>query len=99
MTDLLEKTIAKDDDIVKSGGELIFNPYNEKNKEITLSEVQTILNNYGVVGTVNNIELYKRAFVHCSYTKRPALENQAENITIVERPDDCIPLKVNQMND
>lgn len=93
MTDLLEKTIAKDDDIVKSGGELIFNPYNEKNKEITLSEVQTILNNYGVVGTVNNIELYKRAFVHCSYTKRPALENQAENITIVERPDDCIPLK------
>ena len=93
MTDLLEKTIAKDDDIVKSGGELIFNPYNEKNKEITLSEVQTILNNYGVVGTVNNIELYKRAFVHCSYTKRPALENQAENITIVERPYDCIPLK------
>ena len=93
MTDLLEKTIAKDDDIVKSGGELIFNPYNELNKEITLSEVQTILNNYGVVGTVNNLELYKRAFVHCSYTKRPALENQAENITIVERPYNCLPLK------
>jgi dsRNA-specific ribonuclease/uncharacterized protein YktA (UPF0223 family) len=93
MADLLEKTIAKDDDIVKSGGELIFNPYNEQNKEITLSEVQTILNNYGVVGTVNNLELYKRAFVHCSYTKRPALENQAENITIVERPNNCIPLK------
>ena len=93
MTDLLEKTIAKDDDIVKSGGELIFNPYNELNKEITLSEVQTILNNYGVVGTVNNLELYKRAFVHCSYTKRPVLENQAENITIVERPFNCLPLK------
>ena len=93
MTNLLEKTIAKDDDIVKSGGELIFNPYNELNKEITLSEVQTILNNYGVVGTVNNLELYKRAFVHCSYTKRPALENQAENITIVDRPFNCLPLK------
>ena len=93
MTDLLEKTIAKDDDIIKSGGELIFNPYNELNKEITLSEVQTILNNYGVVGTVNNLELYKRAFVHCSYTKRPSLENQAENITIVERPYNCLSLK------
>ena len=54
---------------------------------------QTILNNYGVVGTVNNLELYKRAFVHCSYTKRPALENQAENITIVDRPFNCLPLK------
>ncbi len=93
MTTLLDKTITKDDDIVKSGGELIFNPYNELNKEITINDVQTILNNYGVVGTVDNIELYKRAFVHCSYTKRPALENQSENITIVDKPLNCLPLK------
>jgi|TARA_A100001015_G_scaffold286795_1_gene355885 dsRNA-specific ribonuclease len=93
MTEMLEKTINKDDDIIKEGGELIFNPFNELNKEITISEVQTILNNYGVVGTVNNIELYKRAFAHCSYTKRPALENQAENIIIVDRPSNCMPLK------
>lgn len=93
MTTLLDKNIIKDDDIVKSGGELIFNPYNELNKEITINDVQTILNNYGVVGTVDNIELYKRAFVHCSYTKRPALENQSENITIVDKPLNCLPLK------
>ena len=93
MTEMLEKIINKDDDIIKSGGELIFNPFNELNKEITLSEVQTILNNYGVVGTVNNLELYKRAFAHCSYTKRPALENQSENIIIVDRPLNCMPLK------
>ena len=64
----LEKVINQDDDIINSGGDLIFNPYNELNKEITLSDVQTILNNYGVVGTVNNMELYKRAFIHRSYT-------------------------------
>ena len=93
MSSILDKIIAKDDDIIKSGGDLIFNPYNELNKEITITEVQTILNNYGVVGTVNNIELYKRAFVHCSYTKRPAIENQQENITIVDKPNNCLPLK------
>jgi dsRNA-specific ribonuclease len=40
-----------------------------------------------------NMELYKRAFVHRSYTKRPHFENVQQNITIVPRPDDCMPLK------
>jgi hypothetical protein len=61
--------------------------------EITLNEVQSILTKYGIPGIVNNIELYKRAFVHRSYTKRPQLENALQNITIVERPPDCMPLK------
>jgi dsRNA-specific ribonuclease len=42
---------------------------------------------------VDNIELYKRAFIHRSYTKRPHLENVAQNITIVEKPRDCMSLK------
>jgi dsRNA-specific ribonuclease len=36
--------------------------------------------------------LYERAFVHRSYTKRPTFENIQQNITIVERPPDCMPL-------
>ena len=27
------------------------------------------------------------------YTKRPAFENLQQNITIVPKPDDCMPLK------
>jgi len=86
------KNILHDDDVIKTDEGLIFNPYNPLNVEITLNEVQSILTKYGVPGIVHNMNLYKRAFVHRSYTKRPSFENIAQNITIVEKPDDCMPL-------
>ncbi len=82
-----------DDDIIRSDEGLVFNPYNPLNVEITLSDVQSILTKYGVPPVVHNLNLYKRAFVHRSYTKRPQFENIQQNITIVEKPDDCMPLK------
>jgi len=85
--------IVKDEDIIKTDEGLIFNPYNSLNTEITLNEVQSILTKYGIPDTVTNLDLYKRAFIHRSYTRRPAFENIQQNITIVERPTDCIPLK------
>ena len=88
MNDLL-----KDDDVVKTSEGLVFSPYNPNNKEITLSQVQSILRTYGLPGEVSNLNLYRRAFVHRSYTKRPALENEENNIIIEERPRDCLPLK------
>jgi len=88
-----EKTLLHDDDVIKSEEGLIFNPYNSLNVEITLNEVQSILTKYGVPGKVNNLNLYKRAFIHRSYTKRPNIENILQNITIVEKPDDCMTLK------
>ena len=91
MTDI--KNINHDDDIIKSDEGLIFNPYNNNNNEITLNDVQSILSRYGVNYKINNIELYKRAFIHRSYTKRPQLANIQENITIVEKPYDCMALK------
>ena len=81
-----------DDDIIKNEDGLIFNPYNSLNVEITLSDVQFILTKYGLPPNVNNLNLYKRAFVHRSYTKRPQFENTQLNIKIVEKPNDCIPL-------
>ena len=84
--------IAHDDDIVKSDEGLIFNPYNPLNFKITLNEVQSILSKYNIPANVTNMALYERAFVHRSYTKRPAFENLSQNITIVERPPDCMPL-------
>jgi dsRNA-specific ribonuclease len=83
---------AHDDDLIKTEDGLIFNPYNPLNVKITLNEVQSILSKYGLPPTVRNLELYQRAFVHRSYTKRPSYENVEQNITIVERPPDCLPL-------
>jgi dsRNA-specific ribonuclease len=87
-----EFKVSHDDDIVNSADGLLFNPYNSNNVEITLSQVQSILTKYGVRGPVHNMALYKRAFVHKSYTKRPQLYNLQENITITEQPIDCLPL-------
>jgi ribonuclease-3 len=91
-TSKLEKPFLHDDDIIKSDEGLIFNPYNSLNSEIRLSDVQSILTRYGIPPKVYNMELYRRAFVHRSYTKRPEFENVQQNIKIVEKPVDCLPL-------
>ena len=89
----LYKQIIKDDDVTKTNENLIFNPYNPLNKEITEKQVKGILTAYGLPPIVYNMELYLRAFVHKSYTKRPHLENIEQGIVIVDRPHDCMPLK------
>jgi dsRNA-specific ribonuclease len=78
---------------INETNELIFNPYNPSNKEITIEEVESILNRYGIYAKPNNINLYKRAFVHISYTRRPQAENIESNIIICDKPDNCLPLK------
>jgi len=76
-----------------SGQEIyVFDPFNEKNVEITREAVEDILRAYGVTAPINNLNLYKRAFVHQSYMKRPQFENRAHGITIVDRPPGCLPL-------
>ena len=87
------KALLQEDDVYTTEEGLVFDPYNLNNKEIKLSEVQSILKSYGLPGDVDNLNLYKRAFIHKSYTKRPTIENELENITIVARPNDCMPLK------
>lgn len=81
-----------DDDVQCIGDKLVFNPYNNNNKEITQIEIQQLLKRYGVPGNIFNDKLYKRAFVHKSYVKKPLLENEKENIVVVEKPHDCLPL-------
>ena len=70
----------------------IFEPYNPLNKLISHQELQQLLKTYGINVSINNYELYKRAFVHRSYIKRPTLENEQNNIIILPKPDDCLPL-------
>jgi dsRNA-specific ribonuclease len=70
----------------------IFDPFNPLNKQISEKEIQLILTNYGIGVDIHNFELYKRAFIHRSYIKRPNIENELNNIIIVPKPDDCLPL-------
>lgn len=70
----------------------IFDPYNPLNKLISVELIEKILKKYGLNHTVNNYELFKRAFINRSYIRRPHIENEQNNIIIVPKPDDCIPL-------
>ena len=85
--------MQNDGDVKTTDSELIFDPYNPLNTEVSLKFLSDILKKYGVPDTVHNINLYKRAFVHKSYCKRPKLDNKNNNITIVGKPNDCISLK------
>ena len=70
----------------------IFNPFNPLNKEIQPEDIQKILNNYGIKAPINNFQLYRRAFIHKSYIRRPNIENNNNNIIIVEKPENCLQL-------
>lgn len=89
--------IKKDEDMVMektSSGidKYIFDPYNHLNQEISELEVKILLTTYNVDVPIHNFTLYKRAFVHRSYIKRPEAWNIENNIHIVPKPDDCFPL-------
>ena len=86
-----------DDDIHieknQNGTEIcIFDPYNPLNKLIGKEQIEIFLRKYGINAPIHNYELYKRAFIHRSYIKRPHLENNNNNIVIVPKPDDCLSL-------
>lgn len=82
-----------DNDIISTEDGLVFNPYNNQNIDISKKDIETILKIHGVNSEIFNIKLYKRAFIHKSYTKRPDIENMQSNITISKKPDDCLRLK------
>ena len=70
----------------------IFDPYNELNVLISNDEIHSVLKKYGLNVPIFNYELYKRAFIHRSYTKRPHLENELNNIVIAPKPDNAMDL-------
>ena len=90
-----QKSVLNDDDIVKDNqtDDLVFNPYNPLNVEVKESDIKQMLTRYGLPPLVHNLELYKRVWIHRSYTKRPHLDNIKQNITIMPKPVDCMPLR------
>jgi dsRNA-specific ribonuclease len=93
---IVDKEILNDGDVKKEDEELIFNPYNERNVQITESQICDILKKYGIPEDkikIHNFNLYRRAFIHKSYCKRPKIENEKNGIIISDRPDNCMTLK------
>ena len=93
----LKHLFNSDDDIRieknKNGEDVyVFDPYNPLNKEIGEDDVRQILATYGINLPIRNITLYRRAFINKSYCRRPELENAQNNVIIVPKPDNCLPL-------
>lgn len=89
--------IYNDDDIRveknKQGVDVYyFDPFNPLNKEIPTEVIQNIMKEYGLNVPIHNYELYKRAFIHRSYTKRPDMENEENNIIIMPKPENSLGL-------
>lgn len=105
-TETIIANLQKTGDLIRVGGgggagidgcelgeeELLFNPFNPANVEITVDDIKSILSKFNLPPRVHNFELYRRAFIHRSYTKRPELENEMLNIKLAERPADCLKL-------
>jgi len=88
-----KKILLQDGDITQESETLVFDPFNSRNKEITKEQVQKFLSDYGINDKIHNLNLYKRAFVHKSYVKRPHLENINNGVEIVNKPNNCLKLK------
>lgn len=70
--------------------EVLYNPYNSKNKVITEKVITSFLSQYNVHSKINDIELFQRAFIHRSYV---CPHKNSENMKISPRPPDCIDLR------
>ena len=90
------KSLLEDDMRIEQNAQgvdmFVFDPYNPLNKLITVEEIQQILKKYGINAPIHNYELYKRAFIHQSYLKRPIAENVQKNVYIVPKPESCLEL-------
>jgi len=89
MAEMTAKQLLQDGDISKDQDELIFDPYNANNRDIPQRVIEDILKTYGVPDKVHNVNLYRRAFVHKSYVKRPHLENVENGVIIAEWGHHC----------
>lgn len=79
-------------DIETFENNIIYNPYNETNREIDLLQTKKILNQYNVYYTIQNIDLFRQAFIHRSYVHPKHIN---DDVTMAVKPPNCIPLKSN----
>ena len=67
--------------------EELYNPYNDKNSEISNENIKQLFESFNIFYNINNLDLFKRAFIHRSYV------NDNVDVKLVQRPYNCIELK------
>ena len=71
----------------------MYNPYNSRNKLLSLKDIQTILITYKCSFNIKNLKLFQNAMIHSSYVRREEYTSPTgEIIKLVDKPDDCIDL-------
>ena len=70
--------------------ESVYNPFNERNKEISHYLLKKILNEYNIFYNINDVDIFRRAFVHKSYVKPETLN---PDVILAVKPPNCMPLK------
>ena len=58
---------------------IVYNPYNSKNKLVTVQDIENILKRNGVTLPIKNLSFYQEAFVHKSF--RPSEIDNKQNIS------------------
>ena len=48
----------------------MYNPYNSRNKLLSLKDIQTILTTYKCSFNIKNLKLFQNAMIHSSYVRR-----------------------------
>lgn len=72
---------------------MTYNPYNSKNRLFSQTDIQTILDGYGIKFTVRNVQHYQTAMVHSSYVKRAEYTTPTGELTELSvRPTNCLEL-------
>ena len=73
-----------------------FNPWNLKNKDISIQDVEGIMHRYGCPGfKVREYKWFAQACVHKSYVDRPEVwaEQSGDQMIVAEKPEGCLALK------
>ena len=75
--------------------ELVFNPYNSKNRLISKEEVQHILSLCDIEYEINNLQLFQTAFIDKSYSKEYINSHlvKHKNLTLAENTDVALPIQ------
>lgn len=73
--------------------QVIYNPYNTKNRLFAKQDIQAILQKHRCHFTIRNVELFQTAMVHSSYVKRVEYTTPTGEVTtLAQRPDNALEL-------
>ena len=88
---LINNDNIDDSDGVGVGVQVVVNPYNFNNKMITENDIKNVLQKYDIDDNIVNLDIYQKAFIHKSYSKKDPKE-LGENVVIAEKPEGALEL-------